>query len=171
MVINAVELALPNNANKQTDQRQDSYGHRGTGDHRSDRACRDFARGSCNYNNCSFRHDKGDQDRQTGRDKDKRDTGRSRESNNSSNQNNQRQREDNNQRKGLPRHINSPCFLYMDGPCKFGERCSFTHDTPEKDRHKGEGKRLLAEKYRTDRNQSRRSGARRSSRSSPSNRR
>ena len=99
MVINAVELALPNNANKQTDQRQDSYGHRGTGDHRSDRACRDFARGSCNYNNCSFRHAKGDQDRQTGRDKDKRDNERSRESNNSSNQ---RQREDNNQKKASP---------------------------------------------------------------------
>ena len=86
MVINAVELASSNNANKQADQRQDSYDHRGTGDHRSDRACRDFARGSCNYNNCSFRHDKGDQDRQTGRNKDKRDNGRSRESNNSSNQ-------------------------------------------------------------------------------------
>ena len=76
MVTNAVEIALPNNNSKQPEQRQDSYGHRGTGDHRSDRVCRDFAVGRCNYNNCSFRHDKGDQDRQTGRDKDKRDNGR-----------------------------------------------------------------------------------------------
>ena len=166
MVVNAVQTALPPNTDKRADQRQHSHSHQGTGDYRTDIVCRDFVRGRCTYNNCSFKHDKGDQARQPGRDNKNR-----KDSSNSSSQN-RRHKEDNNQRRGgSPRQTNSSCYLYMDGNCRFGDRCSFTHNTPEKDRHKGEGQKLLAEKQRADRDKERHSDDRHSSRSSQSDRR
>jgi hypothetical protein len=172
MMINVVEMT--NNASKQTNQKQNNNSHRGTGDYRSGIACRDFAAGRCNYNNCSFKHDKTDQTKQTERDTDRRDNRNSRDNDNNSGNSSQNRghRSDSNQRRGgSPRQSNSPCFHYMDGDCPFGSRCSFSHDTPEDERHKGTGKKLLAERLKANSDKTRHSDNRHSDRNSRSNRR
>ena len=174
LMVNFVETA--NNANKHTERKQDNNDDRGANPYRSGTACRDFTAGRCNRDRCSFRHDKTDRNRRTDRDTDRRDTrnNRNNDTNSGNPYRNRGQRNDNsNRRGGSPKQSNSPCFHYMDGDCPFGDRCSFSHDTPENERRKGTGKKLLAERLKanSDQDRTQQSESRNSSRSSRPDRR
>jgi len=173
MMVNFVETA--NNANKHNERKQDNDDRR-TNPYRSGSICRDFTAGRCNRDRCSYRHDRTDRNRRTERDTDRRNAknDRNNDNNSGSSNHNRGQRNDNsNRRGGSPKKSNNPCYHYMDGDCPFGDRCSFTHNTPENERRKGEGKKLLAKKLEenSDQDRTRQSEGRNSSRSSRSDRR